>query len=194
MLPTLIIQQKIFVIRGEQVMLDFDLAEMYGMETKALKQAVKRNMNRFPSDFMFQLTKEEFESLRSQFVTSNKRGGTRYMPFAFTEQGVAMLSGILNSDIAIEMNIAIMRTFVAVRRLIASPALPDSSPAERIEKLEQDVQALKEYMEEVFTDQNDINEDTRTQLELINQALAELQAAKQRDEKPRRNPIGFKTY
>ena len=193
MLPTLIIQQKIYIIRGEQVMLDYDLAEMYGMETKRLKEAVKRNINRFPSDFMFQLSKEEFESLRSQIATSNKRGGTRYLPFAFTEQGVAMLSSILNSDIAIEVNIAIMRTFVAVRRLVTSPALPDTSPAERIEKLEHDVQELKEYMEEVFTDQNDINEDTRMQLELINQALAELQAAKQRNEKPR-NPIGFKSY
>ena len=97
MLPTLIIQQKIYVIRGEQVMLDYDLAEMYGMETKRLKETVKRNINRFPSDFMFQLTKEEFESLRSQFATSNKRGGTRYMPYAFTEQGVAMLSGVLKA-------------------------------------------------------------------------------------------------
>lgn len=190
MLPTLIIQQKIYIIRGEQVMLDHDLAELYGMETKRLKEAVKRNINRFPADFMFQLTKEEFESLRSQIATSNKRGGTRYLPFAFTEQGVAMLSSILNSDIAIEVNIAIMRTFVAVRRLVTSPALPDTSPAERIEKLEHDVQELKEYMEEVFTDQNDINEDTRTQLELINQALAGLQTAKQRNEQPR-NPIGF---
>lgn len=192
MLPTLIIQQKIYVIRGEQVMLDSDLAEMYGMETKVLKQAVKRNINRFPSDFMFELTKEEFENLRSQIVTSNKRGGTRYMPYAFTEQGVAMLSSILNSDTAIEVNIAIMRTFVAVRRLVSNTALP-ASPAERIEKLEHDVQVLKEYMEEVFTDQNDINEDTRMQLELINQALAELQSAKQQNDKPR-NPIGFKSY
>ena len=128
-------------------------------------------------------------------MTSNSiKMGLRRNPYAFTEQGVAMLSGVLNSDVAIEVNIAIMRTFVAVRRLVASPALPDSSPAERIQKLEHDVQELKAYMEEVFTDQNDINEDTRTQLELINQALAGLQAAKQRDEQPRRNPIGFKTY
>ena len=192
MLPTLIIQQKIFVIRGEQVMLDYDLAEMYGMETRTLKQAVRRNMNRFPSDFMFELTKEEYASLRSQSVTLKKGRGqhSKYLPYAFTEQGVAMLSSILNSDIAIEVNIAIMRTFVAVRRLVASPALPGASPAERIEKLEHDVQELKAYMEEVFTDQNDINEDTRTQLELINQALAGLQAAKQRNEQPR-NPIGF---
>ena len=195
MLPTLIIQQKIFVIRGEQVILDRDLAQLYGIETKVLNQAVKRNIKRFPEDFMFQLTNEETQNWRSQFVTSNSiKMGLRRNPYAFTEQGVAMLSGVLNSDVAIEVNIAIMRTFVAVRRLVASPALPDSSPAERIEKLEHDVQELKAYMEEVFTDQNDINEDTRTQLELINQALAGLQAAKQRDEQPRRNPIGFKTY
>jgi len=98
-----IIQSKIYEIRGQKVMLDFDLAELYGIETKVLKQAVKRNLKRFPSDFMFELTKEEFGNLRSQFVTSNKRGGTRYMPFAFTEQGVAMLSSILNSEVAIEI-------------------------------------------------------------------------------------------
>ena len=189
MLPSVIIQQKIYLIRGEQVMLDFDLAEMYGMETRTLKQAVRRNMNRFPSDFMFELTKEEYASLRSQFVTLKKGRGqhTKYLPFAFTEQGVAMLSSILNSDIAIEVNIAIMRTFVAVRRLVNTLS---ASPTERIDKLEQDVKELKEYMEEVFTDQNDINEDTRMQLELINQALVELQNFKKREEKPR-NPIGF---
>ena len=192
MLPTLIIQEKIHIIRGEKVMLDYDLAEMYGMETRTLKQAVRRNINRFPPDFMFELTKEEHVSLSSQFVTLKTGRGqhSKYLPFAFTEQGVAMLSSILNSETAIEVNIAIMRTFVAVRQLVTSPALPDSSPAERIEKLEHDVQELKVYMEEVFTDQNDINEDTRTQLELINQALAELQAARSRSEKPR-NPIGF---
>ena len=99
MLPTLIIQQKIYVIRGEQVMLDSDLAEMYGMETRTLKQAVRRNINRFPSDFMFELTKEEYASLRSQIVTlKNKRGQhSKYLPFAFTEQGVAMLSSILEA-------------------------------------------------------------------------------------------------
>lgn len=110
-----VIQQQIIELRGHKVMLDFHLASLYEMETKVLKQAVKRNINRFPSDFMFELTLEEFESLRSQFVTS-KRGGTRYMPFAFTEQGVAMLSSVLNSDKAIEINIAIMRTFVALRQ------------------------------------------------------------------------------
>ena len=169
-------------------MLDRDLAQLYGIETRALNQAVKRNIKRFPEDFMFQLTTEETNNWKSQFVTSNSiKMGLRRNPYAFTEQGVAMLSSILNSDIAIEVNIAIMRTFVAVRRMVN--ALP-VSPTERIDKLEHDVKELKEYMEEVFTDQNDINEDTRMQLELINQALAELQSFKKREEKPR-NPIGF---
>lgn len=188
MLPTLIIQQRIHIIRNQQVMLDADLAELYQIETRVLNQAVKRNIKRFSSDFMFQLSKDEWTNLRSQFVTSSW-GGTRKLPFAFTEQGVAMLSSILNSDTAIEVNIAIMRTFVAVRQMVSNTTFT-TSPAERIEKLEHDVQELKEYMEEVFTDQNDINEDTRTQLELINQALAELQAAKRRADEPR-NPIGF---
>ncbi len=190
MLPTLIIQQKIYVIRGEQVILDRDLAQLYGIETKVLNQAVKRNIKRFSKDFMFQLTKEETQNWKSQIVTSNSiKMGLRRNPYAFTEQGIAMLSSILNSDTAIEVNIAIMRTFVAVRRLVSMPTL-SVSPTERIEKLEHDVQELKEYMEEVCTDQNDINEDTRMQLELINQTLAELQSAKRQSEKPR-NPIGF---
>src|SRR5260221_5892639 len=118
------IQNRIYEIRGERVMLDRDLAALYETETKALNLAVKRNIKRFPKDFMFQLTKEEFENLRFQFETSKSvnplrlqnetskgSGGTRYLPYAFTEQGVAMLSGILNSAKAISMNIAIMRTF-----------------------------------------------------------------------------------
>jgi hypothetical protein len=125
------IQNRIYEIRGERVMLDKDLAELYETETKALNLAVKRNITRFPADFMFQLTKDEFEGLRFQIETSEKgsslrlqnetskgRGGTRYMPHAFTEQGVAMLSGILHSDKAISMNIAIMRAFVEIRRII----------------------------------------------------------------------------
>lgn len=90
-----VMQSKIYEVRGQKVMFDFDLAEMYGIETRVLKQSVKRNMKRFPSDFMFELTKEEYERLRSQFVILKGRGGTRYMPFAFTEQGVAMLSRFL---------------------------------------------------------------------------------------------------
>jgi len=110
-----IIQQQIIELRDQKIMLDFHLAELYEIETKVLKQAVRRNINRFPPDFMFELTQNEFESLRSQFVTS-KRGGLRYMPFAFTEQGIAMLSSVLNSEKAIAINIAIMRTFVSLRQ------------------------------------------------------------------------------
>jgi ORF6N domain len=117
-LTATLIQNKIFEIRNHKVMLDFDLAEMYGVETKVFNQSVKRNFNRFPADFMFTLTQKEFQGLRSQFVTSNKRGGTRYLPSAFTEQGVAMLSSILNSDKAIEVNIAIIRTFVLVKQSV----------------------------------------------------------------------------
>ena len=125
------IQNRIYEIRGERVMLDKDLAALYETETKRLKEAVNRNNKRFPPDFMFQLTKAEWESLRfqietsknidslrTQIATSNGRGGTRYLPFAFTEQGVAMLSGILNSEKAINMNIAIMRAFVEVRKVL----------------------------------------------------------------------------
>lgn len=110
-----VIQNKIHEVRGCKVMLDFDLATLYEIETKVFKQAIKRNLNRFPKDFMFELSQNEFDSLRSQIVTSN-RGGTRFMPFAFTEQGVAMLSSVLKSDKAIEINISIMRTFVAIRQ------------------------------------------------------------------------------
>ena len=110
---------KIYLLRNQKVLLDEDLAVMYGVTTKLLNQAVKRNLERFPEDFMFQLTVEEVSSLRSQFVTSKKgRGGRRYAPFAFTEQGVAMLSGILTSPTAIAVNIQIMRIFVKMRRMI----------------------------------------------------------------------------
>jgi hypothetical protein len=114
-----IINNKIHLIRNQKVMLDFDLAFLYQIETKRLKEAVRRNIDRFPEDFMFELTKEEFDNLRSQFATSSY-GGTRYMPCAFTEQGVAMLSSVLNSKKAIEINIAIMRTFVVLRNSILS--------------------------------------------------------------------------
>ncbi len=113
------IEQKIFLIRGQKVMLDKDLAELYGIETKVLKQAVKRNIKRFPADFMFELTKEEFKNLRSQIVTSSW-GGVRYTPMAFTEQGVAMLSSVLNSDKAIQVNIQIMRVFSSLRQILAA--------------------------------------------------------------------------
>lgn len=112
-----IIENKIYEIRGQKVMLDFDLAVLYETETKYLKRAVKQNIKKFPSDFMFEITKVEFESLRCSFSTS-KRGGTRYMPFAFTEHGVTMLASILNSDRAVDVNIAIVRTFITIRNYI----------------------------------------------------------------------------
>ncbi len=125
------IATKILLLRDEKVLLDADLALLYGVETKRLKEAVKRNIARFPDDFMFQLTKDEWQNLRSQ-IASSSWGGTRYPPFAFTEQGVAMLSGILNSRRAIETNIAIMRTFVALRKLMLS----NTELATKIRRLE----------------------------------------------------------
>ncbi|MEI8272843.1 MAG: ORF6N domain-containing protein [Paludibacter sp.] len=127
-----LIQNKIFEIRGHKVMLDFDLAELYETETKYLKRAVRANIRRFPLDFMFELTKVEWESLKCNFSTSNTRGGTRYMPFAFTEQGVSMLSSVLNSDKAIDMNIAIMRAFVYIRQY----ALTHKDLTDKIKELE----------------------------------------------------------
>ena len=109
-----IIQNKIYEIRGHKVMLDYDLAELYEIETKYLKRAVKVNIKRFPHDFMFELTKDEFNALRCKISTSKSRGGTRYFPYAFTEQGVTMLSAVLNSDKAIDINIEIMRAFVMI--------------------------------------------------------------------------------
>ena len=110
-----VIQNKIVEIRGCKVMLDFDLALLYNAENKRLKEAVRRNINRFPEDFMFELTEIEFNSLRTQIASSN-RGGLRYMPFAFTEQGIAMLSSVLNSEKAIKVNISIIRAFVTFRQ------------------------------------------------------------------------------
>ena len=180
------IQGKIHEIRGIRVMLDFDLAEMYGIETKVLKQSVKRNLKRFEGDdFMFEVTKDELS--RSQFVTLNKGRGSniKYLPFAFTELGVSMLSSVLNSDTAIYINRKIMRAFVAIRNLLLNP------PIDKVGELQKEVKELKQYVEDVFKDYNDINEDTRIQLELINESLAELQAKKKALDKPR-NPIGFK--
>jgi len=112
--------EHIYFVRGEKIMFDYDLASLYGVQNKVLKQAVRRNIKRFPLDFMFELSLEEYHSLRSQFVTLKRGEHTKYPPFAFTEQGVAMLSGILKSDRAIEVNIAIMRAFIQMRTLITS--------------------------------------------------------------------------
>ena len=181
-----LIQSKIYEIRGQKVMLDFDLAEMYEVETRVLNQAVKRNIERFPEDFMFQLTKEEWENMSSQFVmTSRSKRPKTAMPLVFTEHGVVMLSSVLRSNIAIQTSILIVRAFVAIRQLITNP------PIDRVGELEKQMKELKDYIEDVFADYNDINDDTRIQLELINQTLAELQSRKKLEEKPR-NPIGFR--
>ncbi|MEK6672781.1 MAG: ORF6N domain-containing protein, partial [Nitrospirota bacterium] len=121
-IPVEIIEKKILLIRGEKVMLDADIAELYGVETKMLVRAVKRNIDRFPSDFMIQLNRKEFENLRFQFGASSRWGGRRYLPYAFTEQGVAMLSSVLNSERAVKVNIEIMRAFVRLRQMLASNA------------------------------------------------------------------------
>jgi len=134
LVPIELIEQKILSIRGQRVMLDADLATLYDVESKVLNQAVKRQIRRFPEDFMFRLTDQEFTLLRSQFVTSSQWGGRRYAPYAFTEQGVAMLSSVLNSDRAIETNIAIMRTFVKLRQMISSHK-ELSAKLEEMEKL-----------------------------------------------------------
>ena len=201
-----VIQSKIYEIRGQRVMLDRDLAEMYGVETRVLNQAVKRNIERFPEDFMFQLTKGEFEIMKSQFVISNepdnqhisvltsqnvtskiaeRRGGTQKAPFAFTELGVAMLSSVLRSPLAIQVNMGIMRAFVALRHLVAT--LPNTTSD--VAQLRKDFEELKLDIEDILRDQNEINEDTRLQLDAISTALAALQS-KEPKPKPRRK-IGF---
>lgn len=179
-----IIKSKIYEIRGQKVMLDRDLAELYGVETRVLNQAVKRNAERFPDDFMFQLTDDETENWKSQSVMSNSiKMGMRRNPYAFTELGVAMLSSVLNSKTAIQINMGIMRAFVTIRQMIA-----DNSPLKRLSTLEKNFEELKQDLEEIFADYNDINEDTRAQIEAINTTLAELQAKPVAQKRPR---VGF---
>ena len=197
-----LIQRRIYEFRGRKVILDRDLASLYGVETKALNQAVKRNLGRFPEDFMFQLSQSEYrewksqntpsnfienepvEPLRSQIVTSNSVKMTRFRPYAFTEHGVVMMASLLHSETAISMSVQITRAFIAMRQTIATLASTEA----KIELLNEKVEKLNMYVEEVLRDQNDFNEETSMQLELINQSLAELQAKPQ--PKPRRR-IGF---
>lgn len=165
------IEKRIFVIRDRQVMLDEDLADLYGVETKRLIQQVKRNLKRFPEDFMFQLSKAEMEALRSQIATSNEgRGGRRYAPYVFTEQGVAMLSGVLHSDRAIAVNIEIMRAFVELRRVATSYA----ALQERLDDLERDMTTRLDQHDE--------------QIEQIFKALHQLISPPQRS----KHPVGFR--
>ncbi len=126
------IQNRIYEVRGQKVMLDFDLAELYEVETKYLKRSVRANIRRFPPDFMFEISKTEWETLRCNFSTSNERGGIRYLPFAFTEQGVSMLSAVLKSDKAIDVNISIMRAFVFIRQY----ALSHKDLSDKLKELE----------------------------------------------------------
>jgi hypothetical protein len=157
-----VVQSKLYDIRGFKVMLDFDLAEMYGVETRRLKEAVRRNLSRFPPDFMFQLKKEEYNSLRSQFATLEKGKGrgkhSKYLPYAFTEQGVAMLSSVLNSEKAIQVNIIIMRTFILVRQY----ALDYIDLQNKITKLEKKykkdfqgiIKALEHFLQEKASEED----------------------------------------
>jgi phage regulator Rha-like protein len=156
------IVSKIISLRGERVMLDRDLANMYGVEIRVLKQAVRRNIDRFPDDFMFELTKKEQDSLRSQFVTLKRGQHSKYPPFAFTEQGVAMLSSVLNSDHAIGVNIAIMRTFTRLRKMLVTH-----------KDLKRKIEAMEKKYDEQF----------RIVFEAITQLIEE-------DEKPKKK-IGY---
>lgn len=154
MIPDELLMNKIYLIREQKVMLDRDLAELYGVETKVFNQAIKRNIERFPKDFMFRLTKKEWESLRSQFVTSNVgRGGIRYLPLAFTEQGVTMLSSVLNSETAIRVNIRIIRIFTRMRELL----LTHKDILLQLEKMEnklvshdQDIIVIFDYLKQLL--------------------------------------------
>ncbi|WP_278708935.1 ORF6N domain-containing protein, partial [Alistipes putredinis] len=182
---------KIYEIRGQRVMLDFDLAELYQVETRTLKQAVRRNIERFPEDFMFEITEAEYNylknSMTSQIVISNERGGRRYMPFAFTEQGVAMLSSVLRSGTAIQVNIAIMRAFVAMRNYITTTTQITAELSEIRAKLALLERADEDNAEAV----NDLSEDMRKELDNIYQAIAAL-SIKVPQARKSPQPIGFK--
>ena len=187
-----IIQKKIYEIRGTRVMLDFDLAELYQVETKVLKQAVRRNLDRFPEDFMFEITEQEYNSLiislRSQIVTSNKRGGLRYMPFAFTEHGVIMLASLLRSDIAIQTSIKITRAFVAMRNYIMSTQHLESELAALKAKLE----LLERNDEDNLEAINDLSEDMRHEIDNIYMAIAALSVKPVDTPEEQVKKIGFK--
>lgn len=167
------IRRKIYEIRGRRVMLDSDLAELYMVETKNLKRAVRANINRFPPDFMFELTKDEYDSLRCKnFTLKNGRGQhSKYLPFAFTREGIAMLSGLLRSEIAVQANINIMRAFFQMQEAL----LIVSNTQLQLEQIRSEVKQLRTELNDTLADQNDINESTRAQLEAINDALTELQ-------------------
>lgn len=155
-LPNEIVVNKIYIIRGMKVMLDRDLAALYEVETRVFNQAVKRNIERFPDDFMFQLSKQEFENWKSQIVISNsEKMGLRKLPYAFTEQGIAMLSGIINSEKAIAMNIAIMRAFVEIRRM----ALNNKLIADKLNKIEDKLGTHDDQLNQIYQAIEDLLEE-----------------------------------
>jgi len=145
-IPHEVIERKIFIIRGQKVMLSPILAELYGVETRALIQAVKRNADRFPEDFMFQLTDEEYKNLKSQIVISSWGGSRRAFPYAFTEQGVSMLSSVLNSKRAIQVNIAIIRTFVRLKQMLST----HKDLAQKLSELERRMEKHDEHIKTIF--------------------------------------------
>ena len=174
------IARHILSLRDQRVMLDAELAALYGVETKVLVQAIKRNIERFPADFMFQLSTEEFANLRSQFVTSSSGyGGRRYAPYAFTEQGVAMLSSVLNSPRAIAINIEIMRAFVQVRAMAATH-----------QDLAKQLAELQDKTESLAMSHDTFSRNTRAQLKQVFDALRELMTPPD----PPKRPIGFITH
>lgn len=155
MIPDERIVDKIYLIRDQKVMLDRDLADLYGLETKVLKQQVRRNLDRFPEDFVFELTEFEFPNLRSQFVTSSW-GGARYVPMAFTEYGVLMLSSVLNSKQAIKVNIQIMRIFAQVRQMLSdtmSLKLEIQEIREKVQNQDKNIELVFNYLDELMTKQ-----------------------------------------
>ena len=182
----IIVQNLIYEIRGQKVMLDFDLARLYQVETKALNQAVKRNAERFPSDFMFRLTAEEVLNMRSQFVTASKRN-TSAPPFAFTEQGVAMLASVLKSPIAVAASISIMRAFVQVRQYLLTTA----SMSAELKELRAKVDLIATQREEDLGAVNDLSEDVRQDIDNLYLAIGELSSRIEEKKHEPRRKIGF---
>ena len=181
------VQEMIHVVRGERVILDSDLAQLYGVETKNLKRQVKRNIERFPSDFMIELTREEYNSLRCQNGTiENGRGEhSKYLPYAFTENGVAMLSSVLTSETAVQVNIQIMRAFTWMRQTLSTI----NETTIRQDRLELEVEKLRNYVEDILHDQNDTNEIVSAQMDAISQSLVELSAKVDDLTHPKRDPL-----
>ena len=182
----ILVQNLIHEFRGQKVMLDFDLAKLYQVETRVLNQSVKRNLRRFPPDFMFQLTEEEWFSNSSQIVMTSNRP-KKALPYAFTEQGVAMLSGLLHSDVAIDANIAIMRAFVQVRQYLLTTA----SMSAELKELRAKVDLLALQREEDLSAVNDLSEDVRQNIDNLYLAIGELSSRIEEKKQEPRRKIGF---